>query len=897
MERHSSGNAPFDCRKLQAELEGAEDPRDTCRKLLERGRRRLDDRFASGAAISRVVHGYAWLVDRIVVHAWRKYTVAMDGAELVATGGYGRGELHPYSDIDLLILHRTRPPKELLAAIGDFLAFLWDIGLQPGHGVRTVRQCRQLASTDVTVLTSLMETRSLDGSDGPLLHALLHAIAPRRTWAPRRYFEAKCREQAERYARYHRTAHKLEPNVKEGPGGLRDVQTVAWVARRHYGVRHPSELRRHGFSGTRELRALEDGRELLWRIRYALHALAGRREERLLFGYQRQIAKRFGYNGTGNAPVEQFMKLYYRTCGQIEVANEILLQHFRELYTPVRGKRSPGRPVGQRFRIVKGYLEANEAKTFQRYPYALVELFMLLQQRPSLRGIRAATLCSMRARVARLKPNFRDDLRVKSLFMEVFRQAHGVASALRRMHRYGVLGAVLPAFARVEGMMQFDLFHVYTVDEHTLRVLEKVDEFAAGPDPRYPLCHELIQQIPKRELLYLAALCHDVAKGRGGDHSQQGAEEAHALCKHLLLSDYDANLVAWLVKRHLALSRTAGREDLDDPETVERFAGLVGSVDRLNYLYLLTVADINGTNPDLWNGWKDHLLGDLYSRTLRTLRRGLGRSPARAERARETYAQALALLRAQPETVRRIEPLWKQFGEDYFVRYRPDEIAWHAPAIVGNKRKLSPLILVNPRTSRGCTEVFLYMSDRDHVFAVSAYALDRLGLSVVDARIVTTDNGYVLDSYSVLDRNGACLHGRSQEVRQALRRALRHVDPEPLPVLRRTDSRIDHFEVPVRVDILDDPINDRTILEVSARDRPGFLYRVGAALSQCGVRVQGARIATYGERVEDVFFVTDRQRHKLTDPLQIECLQQTIARTLHTQSPEVAHAPPATAVQ
>jgi [protein-PII] uridylyltransferase len=872
----------FDAAAFRADLARSGAPLPVFKRALKDGRRALIEQFEMRRPVRELVHGHARMIDGLLAEAWRR-CIQSPAPALTAVGGFGRGELHPCSDIDIMILLPKRTSAEVRRQIEHFLTFLWDLGLEIGHSVRSVADCVREAKADATVATTLFEARLLAG-DAALFEAMTAATAPSVMWAPRRFFAAKLEEQAARHRKFEETEHNLEPNVKEGPGGLRDIQMIGWVAQRHFGPGRLRDLVRNGFLTEGEFRLLDRGRNFLWQVRFALHVITGRREDRLLFDHQKAVARHFGYHAEDNAGVEQFMKVYYRTARDLSRLVEMLLQLFQEAIIYAR-RRVKIRPLNNRFQIQNDFIEVRSKGIFRRYPFAMLELFLLLQQNPGIQGVRATTIRLVRESLKLIDAKFRADIRNRSLFMEIIRQPHHVGHELRRMHRYGVLGAYLPQFAAVEGQMQFDLFHIYTVDVHTLFVVRNMRYFGVAElAERYPpLCRHVLTQIPKQELLYLAGIFHDIAKGRGGDHSELGARDALRFCRDHMLPEFDSRLVAWLVEHHLLMSKTAQREDIDDPDTVNRFAARVGDTMHLNYLYLLTVADISATNPRLWNSWKAALIGDLYEKTLRTLRRGLENPIDREERIRETKQAAIAQLGDAGTAGRgNIETLWNGLGDDYFLRHHPDEIAWHSHAIARCSEEDLPLILIREMTGRGGSEIFIYMRDHDNIFSRSTRAMDRLGLNIVDARIITSASGYTLDTFIVLETSGEPVRGRARvrEIREMLIDALQHLD-RPLRRITHVKPRaLKHFPIPTRVEFGTDEPNGRTIMEVVATDRPGFLSAVGMAMEFCGARLQGAKISTYGERVEDIFFITDRHNRIIDDEIRLECLRRSITESL-----------------
>ncbi len=870
----------FDRQRFEQSLAGAKNPLAVYKEALKNGNQYLAEQFGMGKPIDELVFKRAWFIDQLLHQAWRDM-VDVPKLALVAVGGYGRGELMPYSDIDLMVLLKPRLRSETTGKIQEFLTFLWDIGLEVGHSVRTVRDCYQEARADITVATNLMESRLLAG-DKELFEAMRRSTGPKKIWPARRFFEAKWAEQQLRHQRHDDTEHNLEPNIKEGPGGLRDIQMVGWVAKRHFDAADLEELVRHEFLTPGEFSVLQRGTQFLWRVRFALHLTAGRGEDRLLFDYQKRVAEQFGYFADDNSGIEQFMKMYYHTVSELSQLNELLLQLFQEAILYAR-RRQKIKPLNRRFQTRNDFIEARRKDIFRRQPFALLEIFLLIQQNQSIKGVRASTIRLIRQSLHLIDEDFRNDIRNRSLFLEIIRSPRRVGHELRRMHRYGILGAYLPAYGAVEGLMQFDLFHVYTVDEHILFVVRNMRLFGLPEyKDKYPLAHRILQNIPKQELLYLAGIFHDIAKGRGGDHSQLGKSEALDFCRKHQLSEFDSRLVAWLVEHHLLMSMTAQREDISDPDVINRFAATVGDVMHLNYLYLLTVADINGTNPQLWNSWKDALIAELYQKTLHALRRGLENPIDKQERLQEVKLQALSLIGPKIEQSHDIEAIWSQLGDDYFIRHSPDEIAWHTRAIAKSSEERLPLILIREMTDRGASEVFVYMHDHENIFSRSAKSLDQLRLNILDARIITSMNGYTLDTFIVLENNGSKISGRERkkEIKNLLRQNLTSLD-KPLKAISRVRSRkLKHFPVPTSVRFSPDEKNGRTIMEVSATDRPGLLSAIGTAMEFCGVSVHGAKIATYGERAEDIFFITDPDNRMIEDDLKFECLRRSITDSI-----------------
>ncbi len=835
------------------------------RQVLDHGGELLRERFLADDVIEDLVRDRSRLVDIALRTAWVRHAGKFaEDLALVAVGGYGRGELHPSSDIDIMVLLPKSDSADWQPDIEKFLTFLWDIGLEVGHSVRSIDDCQRESLADISVATTLFEARLLAGPEA-LFAGMRRALAPDRLWSSQDFFEAKVKEQTERHHRYFDTAYNLEPNVKSSPGGLRDIQTIGWVAKRHFGTDTLDELVAHGFLTRDELRNLKAGQSFLWKVRFGLHVLTGRREDRLLFDYQIKLAKLFGYEDASfTLAVEQLMQKYYRTVMDISLLNEMLLQLFREAILTQSG---PPVPINPRFQIRNDYLEVTNPEVFARHPSALLELFVLLQQNPTLRGVRAETIRLIGAHVWLIDEEFRQNPRHHRLFMDILCAPVGVTHELRRMNLYGVLGRYIPSFGRVVGRMQYDLFHAYTVDAHTLFVVSNLRRLAIPKfNDELPALSQIMQSLPRQELAYLAALFHDIAKGRGGDHSELGAVDAEAFCLEQGLGRYEARLVAWLVRNHLILSITSQKKDISDPDIVREFARRVGDQAHLDYLYVLTVADVRGTNPKLWNAWKARLFEEFYERTKRALRRGLETPVDQEELIRETQEQARANM--PTITQEQIAQVWSQWTEAYFLRYTPEEIAWQTGVLASrDPGDDTPLVAARQLTDRGGTAVLTYTPHRLHSFARTTAVLDQMGLNVVDARLITSANGFSLETYVVLEDNGAVIAdpARISEIERELWRNLQQPEDSPLHVTRRAPRQVRMFSTPTQVNFSLDSRNNRTILELIAADRPGLLSEVGKVFKTGGVAINGAKIMTVGERAEDVFYITDLDGGLLTE--------------------------------
>lgn len=850
------------------------DARRALRQLLGDMDRALATAFGHGADATALAHRRSESVQRVVVHVWTACLGDVSDAALFAVGGFGRGLLFPHSDVDLLALVGPSEPARL-RALEQCFATLWDIGLKVGHAVRDLPQCRALAKQDASVFTSLLDARRLVGD--PAMEAGLKAIVDDPAlWPPAEYLAVRLAERDTRHARYNDTAYNLEPNLKDGPGGLRTLDALRWLGRRLAHADDFEDMVAEGLLDPAEKDSLEQSKATLRRYRFALHLEAGRAEERLLFDYQRALAARLGFQDEHekNLGVEQFMQGYYRAASQVERLGVQIAERFEEMLEP---PASP-QPVGEDFVRYGKRLAVRDPDLFMRRPASLVEAFIARLGEPGITGFTADTMRRMHQASAALDRELADDPQVLAAFLRLLRLGAPAVEAMWRMNRHGLLAAILPAFGKVFGRMQYDLFHVYTVDEHTLRVLRNVARFAdASAAGEFPIGCKIWPTLPKPELLLLAALFHDIAKGRGGDHSVLGEEEALAFGRRLQLPEEDTQLVAWLVRQHLLMSTTAQRQDITDPDVVNRFAETVATADRLDYLYLLTIADIIGTSPKLWNGWKDRLLADLYSATRYVLRSEDELPSDATARVRACTDEALALLAQEGVGADVCQRVWRGFPESSFLRHRPEQIAWQTAAIVRAKG-VTPLVEVHPKSVRGTTELFVYTPDRDGLFAAVTAMLDRMHLSVMEARILSSSAGMALDTFLLLesDTQQPASPERADELKQRLHRALSQPGHVHQPSRRSMSRHLKHFQAAPKISF--STTNGRTRLALVCSDRPGLLAAVAQGMMDAGVRVHDARIATFGERVEDFFLITDRHDAPLSIELQDRLLHALLER-------------------
>jgi [protein-PII] uridylyltransferase len=877
----------FDPEQFYQQLSATSKPIPLLKETLNTVRQRMDERFKAEVDIRKLIYGRAWVMDKILEGIWQRFDWPdSKHIELIAVGGYGRGELHPYSDVDILILLDGVEPETYQESISQFLTLLWDINLDIGSSVRTIEECCREAQNDITIATNLIESRPIVGS-GDLHTRMYEEVTSEGAWTDQEFFRAKLQEQLDRHEKTNNTEYNLEPNLKNSPGGLRDLQTIGWVAKRHFGSTYIRDLVDDGFLTESELDTLNKGELYLWTVRYALHMVCNRHEDRLLFDHQRALAELFGYQDSeGELAVEQFMSKYYRVAKAMSEFNHMLLQHFDEAILRSDDEQVI-KPLNKRFQIHNDHIEVTYDKVFEHHPFALMEIFVLLAQNMHIKGVRASTIRLIRDHRYLIDDEFRNDIRNTSLFMELMRCPDRVSTELKRMNKYGILGLYLPEFGQIVGQMQHDLFHIYTVDAHTLKVIQKTRQFRHRDHrEKYPIAHRIVNHLPKIELLYIAGLYHDIAKGRGGDHSELGAVDVMAFCERHHLGRWDSHLVAWLVRNHLLMSMTAQRKDISDPEVIHTFATQVCDITHLDYLYVLTLADINATNHTLWNNWRATLMRNLYTETKRALRRGLENPIDKDDLIEQVQHEAMIVLARHGLKEKQILEFWSTLGDDYFLRENSQSIAWHTRAILEHPNPDEPLVLIRQTSHRlyeGATEIFVYMRDLPNLFAASVATLDQLHLSIQDARIIVADDGRTLNTYTVLTEDNQPLSENPDYLNEIQQRMVEELDdPEDYPEIihRRVPRQLKLFAIPTTVNISTNPASQETVLEVITADRPGLLARIGRIFVELGVAVRKAKIASVGERVEDFFFITDEQGLPISDPQLCRRLQTEICQQL-----------------
>ncbi|NLN56848.1 MAG: [protein-PII] uridylyltransferase [Gammaproteobacteria bacterium] len=832
----------------------------------------LQQCFENGQSIREVILARSNLIDEALTFLWQHAELDQTDLSLFAVGGYGRKEMLPYSDVDIMILSEDAISPEQEQLISTFISSLWDVGnFKPATSVRTIQDCVIQATSDLTVATALIEARLITGNTQL-------AKWPRRivsqTWTDKTFFDAKMQEQSKRYAQHNDTESNLEPDIKNAPGGIRDINQIGWIAKRHFRVNRIYDLVHLGFISEFELGVLEEAESFLWEIRHHLHRLTKRDENRLLFDYQRDIAATFGYvreeGKPPNYPIEQFMKRYYRSAQQVSALNEMLLAYFNEsVITP----RLPNyerqiEEINENFKLVDGKLAVQHHKIFSEKPSAILEIFYLLANRPEIKGIRARTLRLLALAAKRIDQSFRDDPAHQALFMAILRSPHRLYKTLVTMKRLGVLGNYISAFGQITGLMQYDLFHIYTVDAHTLLLVRNLSRFKEPEFAKaFPVVSSVFQRLVRRDIIYLAAIFHDIAKGRRGDHSELGAVDAIEFCREHGFTERECNLVAWLVKNHLLMSVTAQKKDISDPDVVKEFAEKMGDMEHLDYLYTLTVADINATNPTLWNTWRASLMRQLYTQARDVIRSGLGR-PVDYQMLIEDTKFAASEILVNDFSLSDVEKVWQELGDEYFLKESADEIAWHTRAILEHGDNHAPLVLMRAhrKSAQDAVQIFIYTQDQPNLFATTVAILDRMNLDVQDARIITATKSFSLDTYVVLDRFGTLLTDPEREkmVIDALIDALSQSDKYPGLMQRRIPRQLRHFDIENTVEITFNTALNQNMVEIATLDHPGLLAKIGGLFMMQGLDIHSAKIATLGERAEDIFFVTKKDGQPMT---------------------------------
>ena len=843
----------------------------------------LEQRFDSQANIYEIISLNTCLVDALLKNIWNTFDIPNDTAALVAIGGYGRRELFPESDIDIMIVLKDEKDEISKSKIESFLTFLWDINLHIAQSVRSLNDCIIESKNDITVITSLMEHYYLAG-DKNLYKQIIEIVNSNKIWPSKKYFKEKRLELENRHQRFGDTANHLEPNVKENPGGLRDIHTLRWLTNRHFKTESFEQLAKIEFLSNSELTLLQEAYKILAKIRFALHLFVKRSDDRLLFDYQYDVASLLGYrNENRNHRVEEFMQIFYRTSNQLSILSDIIIERLNSVIFPGLFKRR-AKPINENFQVRANLLEATNIEIFKMSPTAILECFQLLQEHKNLIGFSNQLQKLIIESLHVIDDEFRQDKTNCDTFISIVSHIDTNYREIKRMAQLGVLGKYWPSFDAVTGRMQFDLFHVYTVEEHTLRVFENACQFSKNTsEGEYATYHDIFTQTPKALLLYLAALFHDIAKGRDGDHSKLGEEEAKSFCLQHGLTPFDANIVAWLVRNHLVMSITAQQQDIDDPYIIKKFSKIVGNLTRLNYLYLLTIADMRGTNPKLWNSWRSALLSELYQRASENLRQDVESATNREELVTQVKSSALQLLQKTNLDQDSCLEFWQELGDDYFIRHSDEEVVRHTEAILNHKDKSSVVVNIHQYSARGVTEIFIYCNDRNYLFAHITSTLAKLRLSIVHARVITSKKGHALDTFLVLDANEQAIDDEKQceLVKKELTQALEHPEEIIPSITQGLPRQIRELRVPIEINFDVSTVNNYTIMEIKAPDFPGLLASLGSAFVDCSIAIHNARISTLGERVHNLFHISnleykplDKEHQEKLRTVILEYLQQ-----------------------
>ena len=846
----------------------------------------LAERYWQNHPVEELMDDLTSLVDELVLDAWQQHLSAHNDVALFAVGGYGRRELHPGSDIDLLVL--AKRPEKLRTPIENFLRDVFDLNLEVGHSVRDVKGCLQQARADITVATALLERRVMAG-DMTLVRKLDEKLKPDRVGSADEFFRAKYEEQTQRHENYLDTDYNLEPNVKTSPGGLRDIHTALWICLRQFATTDTEQLVALGVLTDQERRWLEDGRRFLWWVRFGLHLIVGRKEDQLRFAHQRELAQRLGFVDTdAKSGVERFMHHYYRHVLALTEVNDIIIQFFRERSDKPR--RDKVETINDDFVLRNKHIETQGEDVFRNNPAALLEMFVIIAHREDVEGVSAATIRLIRESLHLIDDSFRNKAEHTQLFMRLLKAPFNIVTQLTRMRRYGVLARYIPEFGQIVGQMQHDLFHIYTVDAHTMMVIGNMRRFRYPEAMQHaPVAHQCVQAIPKPELLYIAGLYHDIGKGRGGDHSELGAVDARLFCQRHQLNAADTDTVCWLVERHLYMSSVSQHQDIYDPEVVQDFAREVRSEMRLNYLYALTVADINATNPTLWNNWRASLLRHLFNETRKALKNGLASLPDRADAIKACQESALERLQDATETTpQQIITLWQDLGEDLFLRHPPAQIAQLTEHLLEHNRADGVFVHLEDTptqsASEGATLIYLMLADRPGVFAAIVTSLSKLNLSIVDASIHTSASGECFNTVTVLNHAGEAIAEQDslrQRICDSLRKSLNDETLDTAGEERRISRQLRELPWPTEVEVTTE--DNLTTISILAADRPGLLAHLGLLFMELKLTLRSARITTLGERVEDIFIVQNERGEGLYDTEEIYTLQHTLRQRLDSE--------------
>ena len=883
----------FDQKRFVTDLE-SQNPINVFRDALSAAKNHFDNRFLEGEDARALVNEASQFADVLLWYAWHQYDWD-ENVSLVAVGGYGRGELHPHSDIDLLILMRKDFSKEYRERIEMFITFLWDIQLKIGHSVRSISQCIDEAKSDISVATNLMETRLVCGNSD-LLQLMLKKTGPKKLWRSAKFYKGKIDEQIARHHKHQDTEYNLEPNLKEAPGGLRDIHLINWTAKRHFDLHRRSQLVYQGFLSEEEYLTLRKDEEFLWKVRYGLHYLAERPEERLLFDHQRKLAAMLGYSDSKDKlAVEKFMQRYYQTVLSIRELTDVLQQYLDEaIYR--KNKIKVIKQVNERFVIKDDYLDTIDDDLFTKHPSALLELFVILGETESLKGIRASAIRQLRLHRKLINKGFREDPVNRELFMRFLRSPFKLSTHLKLMNRYGILGSYLPEFGKIVGQTQHDLFHIYPVDVHTLELITNIRRLVQPKQAaKFPVSAHIYNNLPKPELIIIAALYHDIAKGRGGDHSILGAVDVAEFGERHGLQTQEISLLQWLIENHLLMSTISQREDTSDPDVIYKFAKHVGDQRHLDHLWVLTVADINATNPRLWTEWKGALMSNLYFETKQVLQSGLDQPTNRDAWVNDAKSSVLKILHQHSIDKKQATKVWGDVDDQFFLRERAEDIAFFTKGIIDGVDN-QPIIQIRDVGVEipVATQIFLHTKSTKNLFAMIAAVLDKLGLSIQDARLQTTSDNRTFDVFYVLDDKDLPVGNNKKlckNIIDNLTATIKSPEKINLNVSRRTSRQLKNFTMKTKVTLRNDSETDTSVLQVITPDRPGLLAHIANIFSRFDLVLYNAKISTLGERVEDTFYLMTQNNQPIDDEALGEKIKQTIRNELDSRIKESEQEP------
>jgi [protein-PII] uridylyltransferase len=883
----------FDQKRFVTDLE-SQNHINVFKDALSAAKNHFDNRFLEGEDARALVNEASQFADVLLWYAWHQYDWD-ENVSLVAVGGYGRGELHPHSDIDLLILMRKDFSKNYRERIEMFITFLWDIQLKIGHSVRSISQCIDEAKSDISVATNLMETRLVCGNSD-LLQLMLKKTGPKKIWRSAKFYKGKIDEQIARHHKHQDTEYNLEPNLKEAPGGLRDIQLIDWTAKRHFDLHRRSQLVYQGFLSEEEYLTLRKDEEFLWKVRYGLHYLAERPEERLLFDHQRKLATMLGYSDSKDKlAVEKFMQRYYQTVLSIRELTDVLQQYLDEaIYR--KNKIKVVTQVNERFVIKDDYLDTIDNDLFTKHPSALLELFVILGETESLKGIRASAIRQLRLHRELINKEFREDPINRELFMRLLRSPYKLSIHLKLMNRYGILGSYLPEFGKIVGQTQHDLFHIYPVDVHTLELITNIRRLVQPKQAaKFPVSAHIYNNLPKPELIIIAALYHDIAKGRGGDHSILGAVDVADFGEHHGLQTQEISLLQWLIENHLLMSTISQREDTSDPDVIYKFAKHVGDQRHLDHLWVLTVADINATNPRLWTEWKGALMSNLYFETKQLLQSGLDQPTNRDAWVNDAKSSVLKILHKHSIDKKQATKVWGDVDDQFFLRERAEDIAFFTKSIIDGVDN-QPIIQIRDVGVEipVATQIFLHTKSTKNLFAMIAAVLDKLGLSIQDARLQTTSDNRTFDVFYVLDDKDLPVGNNKKlckNIIDNLTAAIQSPEKINLNVSRRTSRQLKSFTMKTKVTLRNDSETDTSVLQVITPDRPGLLAHIANIFSRFDLVLYNAKISTLGERVEDTFYLMTQNNQPIDDEALGEKIKQTIRNELDSRIKESEQEP------